>query len=115
MGKYFKTTFWTIFGLRDFISLGDFVYGEFIIYTHNIPAYHVGCFRENSPSDAMVNRLLTEKKETIESILSKINETQGLKLNFGKSPLIIQIVKKEEIVELDLPPLPENWIKDILI
>ncbi|MCO5947582.1 hypothetical protein [Mucilaginibacter flavidus] len=115
MEKYFKTTFWTIFGLRDLINLGDFVYGEFIIYDGNIPAYHVNCFRKNSVSDALVNQLLAGGKESIESAIRKINGKQGTKLNFGKSPLLIRIEKKEEIVELDLPPLPENWIKDILI
>lgn len=116
MRTYFKTTFWTIFGLRDFVTLRDFAYAEWLIYNGNVLAYHVACFRENSASDAMVNQLITEKRETMDSILRKINERQGTKLHFGRhQPLFILIQKKEEFVELDLPPLPENWIKAILI
>lgn len=112
MRKYRQISYSTLFGLKRFIDLGDFGYKEWIIYNNAIPKYHVNCFRENSASDAIINGLLSSKLETIESIMDKINKAQATKLSFIERPFL-ELVKKIELVELDLIPLPESWVENI--
>ncbi|MDB5143958.1 MAG: uncharacterized protein JWQ66_2671 [Mucilaginibacter sp.] len=101
-------------GVRKMISLGDFVYGEWIIYDNRIPKYHINIFDDKkSNSNVILSSLLTNEKETIGSIVNKINAQQHTKLSFGKGWPPIVIIKKEESIDLELPPLPEEWVKNI--
>ncbi|MGF7073105.1 hypothetical protein ABIC84_001034 [Mucilaginibacter sp. 3215] len=56
--------------------------------------------------------LLNNKTETIESIISKINQNHGLKLSLDNRPFI-RLRLKSEPVNLNLPPLPDYLIKNI--
>ncbi len=56
--------------------------------------------------------LLNNKTETIESIVSKINQNQGLKLSLDNRPFI-KVRVKSEAVNLSLPPLPDHFVKHI--
>lgn len=109
---YRVTTYYSIKGLIKFVDLGDFTYGEWIVYDNKIPKYHINSFNKGSNSDILINSLLESKKETIESIINKINIEQGTKLSLGNRPLI-ELIKKSEMMNLDLTPLPEHWIKTI--
>jgi hypothetical protein len=109
--KYLQLSFYTLTGIRKMIDLGDQSYGEWLIYDHLIPKYHVMIF-EKDDSNMLINSLISSKSETIDSIVEKINAGQGRKLSLGKRPLI-KIVKKEELVDLELIPIPVDWIKNI--
>ena len=67
---------------------------------------------EKDQSDELINELISNKTETIKSIIKKINVRQGTSLTIGSRPFI-EILKKEELVDLELTPLPINWIKNI--
>ncbi len=112
MGKYLQVSFRTLTGIRTFIDLGDFSYGEWIIYDNNIPKYHVGFSDIPSSSNKLLLSLLNSKTETIESILEKINTKNNTRLSLGKRPFI-EIIEKEESIELDLTPLPDHWLENI--
>ena len=86
-------------------------YGQWIIYDNEIPKYHVNIFDKGPSSEVLLN-LLETKNETIESAISKINKKENTKLSLGYRPTI-EVIKKSELVNLDLKPLPENWVSNI--
>ncbi|MBD1384951.1 hypothetical protein IDJ75_06650 [Mucilaginibacter rigui] len=111
MTRYLLVSFYTLTGIRKVIDLGDFSYGEWVIYEDKSPVYLVNLHTENEP-DMIINSLLNKGIETIESIVSKINIKQGTNLSLANMP-VIRLIKSEEQVELDLPPLPIDWLKNI--
>ena len=106
-------SYYTLTGIRKFINIVDFSYGEWIIYDNKIPKYHIVVFENEGPSNALINELLRSKKETVESILGKINKSRNTKLSLGNRPFC-EFVKKSEHIELDLIPLPYEWVKQLL-
>ncbi len=98
-------------GIQKVIKLSDMTYGEWIIYNDRIPVYHVDVL-DGSVSGNQINDLLKTKKETIESILEKINKDKNVRLSLGSRPFL-ELTKEEKHVELELPPLPEGWLKNI--
>lgn len=111
MRKYLQVSFYTLTGIRKLIDLGDFVYGEWVIYNNKKPEYHIILF-QNDASNLLIKSLLESKKETVDSIINKINIKQGTKLSLGTSPLI-ELIQKEELIELNLIPFPDHWVKNI--
>ena len=111
MRKYLQVSYYTLTGIKKLIDLGDQSYGEWIIYDETTPKYHL-CVFEYGVSNILVKSLLDSKQETITSIIKKINLKRRTKLSFGRKPLI-KVVKKEELIELNLIQLPEHWIKNI--
>ena len=108
---YRVITYYSIKGLIDFVDLGDISYDQWIIYDDGIPKYHVNMFDKNTTSIALLN-LFESRKETIESIISKISTKENIKLSLGYKPTI-KLIKKSELVNLDLKPIPENWVLNI--
>ncbi|RWY50159.1 hypothetical protein [Mucilaginibacter gilvus] len=111
MAKYLQVSFYTWRGIIKVIDLGDFSYGEWIVYNDSAPRYIVDVHTENE-SDRIINSMINKGIETFDSIISKINIKQGNKLHLANMPLF-RFVKKEEYVELDLPPLPVGWLKNL--
>jgi hypothetical protein len=61
----------------------------------------------------MINSIINKSENTIEGIIKNINTHYGTKLSLTTRPLI-ELIKKEELIELDLGPLPEQWVKNIV-
>ena len=112
MNKYLLIEYFTFNGIRKFIDLGDSAYGQWIIYDHSTPKYFVNTFDLNTGTNLLIRKLIEDKKETIESIIIKLNENNNLNLSLGQRPLV-QIVKESSYIELELNSLPENWFKNI--
>lgn len=93
MKKYRVTTFLTLFGKKELVELPDSSYGEWVVYENGFPKYYINCFNSYSESNQIILRLLSDKAESIQSILNKINRKKGLKLY--------------------LEDIPANWIKEI--
>jgi len=110
--KYLQLSFYTLTGVKKIIDLGDFSWAEWIVYDNKVPKYHINLYTELS-SDMMINSIINKKENTIEGIIENINSRYGTKLSLITRPLIV-IVKKEELIELDLVPLPEEWVKNII-
>ncbi|TWJ04912.1 hypothetical protein JN11_00635 [Mucilaginibacter frigoritolerans] len=110
--KYLQLTFYSFTGIKKIIDLGDFSYAEWIVYDNDVPKYHINLYTELK-SDMMINSILNKKENTIEGILKNINTQYGTKLSLTTRPLIM-LLKKEELVELDLGTLPEQWVKNII-
>jgi len=110
---YRVTTYYSLHGPVSFVELPDAAYGEWIIYDNSVPKYHVNVFDNNADSNVQLQVLIKNKNETIESVIDKINTNQNTQLSLGSKP-VIEIVQSSELVDLDLKPLPEHWIKNIL-
>lgn len=110
--KYRIDTYKTLTKTINYVDLGMFAYGEWIIYEKKTPKYHISCFRENSESDLIIKNLLESKNFTIESIIKYVNQKFNKKLNFGRRPLI-GLKIKSELTELELMPIPIELIKNI--
>lgn len=108
--KYLKKTYRTISGTSDFIDIGNHGYGEWIVYESLVPKFHINCFRENSESDSIIKTLIENENQTIENILTLINKNLRKKLTLGKRP-IIALETKRELIELELNPIPTEWLK----
>jgi hypothetical protein len=112
--KYRQLSFYTLRGITKFIDLGDFSYGEWIVYDGRGPKYHVNIFDEQYNSNLLIKSLIENERETLYSIIHKISINEGVKLSLGHRPLFIEIVQKSELVDLELDPLPERWVKNII-
>jgi len=113
MKQYRQVSYQTLTGVKKLIDISDLTYGEWIIYNNKLPMYYVDIFDKVSGSNMLIEKLLTSKSETVESLINKINLKQGTNLSLAKRPLI-EIVKSSEFLELDLISLPETWIKSII-
>jgi len=111
MRKYRVTSFLTLSGIRRIVELSDMTYGEWIIYEGRIPKYHIASF-DGSKSSKKIDALLDSKKETLDTILTKINKATGQSLCERNSPFI-RIKLSSELVELDLKPIPLEWLNMI--
>lgn len=107
--KYLKTTYKTITGKADVIDIGDYTYGEWIIYENEKPRFHINCFRENSESDILIKNRIENQNQSIEFIINEINSKLKKKLTLGKRPTI-EIKIKSELIEMVLHPLPIEWL-----
>jgi hypothetical protein len=111
MDKYLQVSYYTLTGIRKLIDLGDFSYGEWIVYDGDLPKYHINVHTQYC-SDMAINSIINKKSESIESILKKINIRHTLNLNLGRKPCIL-LVKKEEHIDLELIPLPDYLVENI--
>lgn len=112
MRSYLQLSYYTLKGIVNYIDLGNFVYGEWIVYQDDIPQYHISCFDSELNSNKTVFQLLESKKESIESIVNKINHKYKINLSFNNRPFI-RFLKKSESANWDLIPLPEDWLKNL--
>jgi len=83
------------------------------VYEGDEPKFYIDAFNKDAASNKTIfEMLLNNKTETIESIISKINQNHGLKLSLDNRPFI-RLRLKSEPVNLNLPPLPDYLIKNI--
>lgn len=111
MAKFFQNSYYSLKGERKIIDLGEFSHGEWIVYEDCKPVFYINLHTENK-SDVLINSLINTKKETIDTIITKVNQSQGTKLHLNPTPLF-GFIKEVKSIELDLFPLPEHWIKTI--
>lgn len=111
--KYTLNTYLTLWGVWKLIEVPDQGwYGKWVLYLDRQPKYLISCFDEHSESDMIITRLIESKRETLESIVCKIYKNEGVKLVNGFFPWF-GIKTKSEFVDMDIPPLPTDWLKKI--
>ncbi|PWK78909.1 hypothetical protein LX99_01362 [Mucilaginibacter oryzae] len=111
--KYRVVTYYTFRGLVKSVHLGDFVYGEWIVYQDEEARYHINVFKQRANSDLIINDLLlNNKNETIKTIIDKINKNHGLKLSLNNRPFI-RLRLRSETADLNLPPIPDHFVKNL--
>tara|TARA_R110001592_G_scaffold51704_1_gene158868 strand:- start:1395 stop:1730 length:336 start_codon:yes stop_codon:yes gene_type:complete len=110
MKKYKLTTYRTITGSKNILEILKKKTGQWILYKNDEPTYFVDCFDFKEESNLILNNLILSEKNTIDEVLKKIKKKTKIKLSLIKPP-IVEIELKSEIKELQLPPLPEEWLQ----
>ncbi|MEQ6124509.1 hypothetical protein AAON49_09930 [Pseudotenacibaculum sp. MALMAid0570] len=104
-----QTTYRTLIGVKEIVDFPKKQYAQWIVYLDNKPKYHINCFDQKAESNIILNGLVLSAQKAIEDILRDINKRQRINLSIKRAPLI-QIPIKTEIKDLELKPLPIQWL-----
>lgn len=107
--KFKLTTYRTLVGTKDVLEIPKKKSGQWIIYQNNKPKYFVDCFDFKEESNLIMNNLILSEKNTIDDVIKRIKKKKNINLSLAKPP-IFEIKVKSEVRELELAPLPEEWI-----
>lgn len=103
------TTYKTLTGTKEILELTQKTRTEAIVYQNNQPAYHVDCFDLQTESNVIMNGLVLAQKRSISEVIKDIAKKNNVDLAIKEAP-IFSIEKSSEMREVELPPLPENWL-----
>lgn len=107
--KYKLTTYRTLTGTKDVLEIPKKKTGQWIIYQNDEPTYLVDCFDFKKESNLIMNNLILSERKTIDEVIKRIKKKNKVKLSLARPP-IFEIEVKSEEKELELAPLPEEWI-----
>ena len=107
--KFKLTTYRTLTGTKEILQLPKKKSGQWIIYQNREPAYFVDCFDFNEESNLILNNLILSERKTIDDVIKTICRNKNVKLTVPKIPLFEIEIKTQER-ELELQPLPEEWL-----
>ena len=109
--KFRLSTYLTFSGTKDVIESLKKTETRWVIYEDNKPKFFVDVFDLETESNAMMNSLVLCGKRSLKEVLELINKKNNINLSI---PIVSKIgIKKKlssEIIELDLKPLPEEWL-----
>ena len=109
--KLLATTYRTFSGIKEFIEIPRKKETQWIVYQDNNPTYFVDFFDIEIESNAMMNSLVLCAKRTIGDVLIMINERNNVNLSVSKiSSIGLKMKLKSEVKNLDLQPIPEEWL-----
>ena len=108
--KYKLTTYRTLTGTKEVLEIPKKKSGQWIIYQNDEPTYFVDCFDFKIESNLIMNNLILSERRSIDEVIKRIRKNKKIKLSLPKTP-IFEIEVKSEEKELDLQPLPEEWIQ----
>ncbi|CAL2089539.1 hypothetical protein [Tenacibaculum sp. 190524A02b] len=106
---YKLTTYKTLTGTKQILELQKKKRTEAIVYKGNQPAFFVDCFDLQTESNVKMNSLVLCQKRSIEEVIKDISKRNNIDLSVKEAPLF-SIEKSYEYREVELPPLPENWL-----
>ncbi|NVK53213.1 MAG: hypothetical protein HWD85_09780 [Flavobacteriaceae bacterium] len=108
--KFKLTTYKTLVGTKDVLEIPKKKSGQWIIYQNDKPAYFVDCFDFKEESNLIMNHLILSGGKTINQVINNIKRKKNISLSLPKKPFLEIEVKSEE-KELQLKPLPEEWLQ----
>lgn len=109
MKKFKLTTYRTLTGTKKILKIPKKKSGQWVIYQNNEPTYFVDCFDFKIESNLIMNNLILSERKTIDEVIKKIKKKKKVNISIPKIP-IFEIEVKSEIKELELEPLPEEWL-----
>jgi len=107
--KYKLTKYKTFTGKKEIVEIIENAYGQWIIYQNKKPRFHVNCFDLKTESNQILNGMLLAQQKPMSEVLDIINNKNRLNLSIEKAPLL-EIKVNSELAELDLDPLPLEWL-----
>ena len=107
--KFNLTTYKTLKGKEEIIELIDKKDTKAIIYKDNKPAYFVDCFDLQTEANVLMNSLVLCQRNTMPFVINAISKKNNINLEVKEIPFF-SIKSGSKIIELDLPPLPEEWL-----
>ncbi|TYP99552.1 hypothetical protein C7447_101152 [Tenacibaculum adriaticum] len=106
---YNLTTYRTITGKKQILETKKKKSTEAIIYQDGKPAFFVDCFDLQTESNVIMNSLVLCQQRSMNTVIKEIAQKNNINLSIKGTPLFV-IKKTSEIKELELPPLPEEWL-----
>ncbi len=108
---FLATNYRTLSGTKEIIEVPQKKNTQWVIYKDNKPAYFVDLFDLQKESNAMMNSLVLCAKRSMKEVLELINKKNNINLSMPKiSRLGFKIKVKSELIELNLEPIPEEWL-----
>ncbi|AUC85829.1 hypothetical protein CW731_11255 [Polaribacter sp. ALD11] len=109
--KLLATTYRTLSGTKEIIELPLKKNSQWIIYKDGKPSFFVDFYDLQEESNAMMNSLVLCSKRTITEALELINKKNNINLSIPKiSRLGFSKKIKSESTNLDLQPIPKEWL-----
>ena len=106
-----ENTYRTFSGIKKVMEIPKRKSTQWIIYQDNQPKFFVDLYDLSIESNAMMNSLVLCAKKSIRDVLEVINKKNNVNLSIPKiSKLGIKQKLKSEPKNIDLKPLPEQWL-----
>ena len=104
-------TYRTLSGIKEVIELSRKKYHQRVIYLDNKPTYFVDYYDLKVESNAMMNSLVLCTDNSLDYVLKIISKRNNINLSVPKiSRIGFKKRIKSENTELDLQPIPEEWL-----
>ena len=108
---FLETTYRTYSGIKKIIEIRQKKPKQWIIYKDDNPSYFVDFYDLEKESNCMMNSLVLCAKRSIKEVLELINKKNNINLSVPKiSRLGFKKKIKSKLIELDLEPIPEEWL-----
>jgi hypothetical protein len=108
---FLETTYRTFSGAKKIIEIRQKKPTQWIIYKDDNPSYFVDFYDLEKESNCMMNSLVLCAKRSIKEVLELINKKNNINLSVPKiSRLGFKKKIKSKLIELDLEPIPEEWL-----
>ena len=105
------TTYRTLSGTKKIIEVPQKKATQWVIYKDDKPTYFVDLYDLQTESNAMMNSLVLCAKRSMEEVLERINKKNNINLFLPRiSRLGFKIKVRSELIELNLKPIPEEWL-----
>ncbi|MDY0781189.1 hypothetical protein [Tenacibaculum sp. IB213877] len=106
---YKLTTYKTIRGKKEILETQKKKSTEAIIYQDDKPAFFVDCFDLQTESNIIMNSLVLCQQRSLKAVIKEIAAKNNVNLSIKETPLFV-LKSSYELKEMELPPLPENWL-----
>jgi hypothetical protein len=109
--KLIEVTYRTFSGNKKILKIPGRKSSQWIIYQDNEPKYFVDLYDLSIEANAMMNSLVLCTKSRMKDVLKLINKRNNINLSTRKfSSLGFHKQKDSKVVNIDLQPLPEEWL-----
>lgn len=109
--KVYLNTYRTLSKKKKVYEIPNKKETEWIVYQNGSPKFYVDLFDLTIESNSMMNSLVLCSKRTLEEVLELINKKNNVSLSIPRiSKLGFKKKLKSEVIEINLKPLPEEWL-----
>ena len=80
-----------------------------VVYQDDKPAYFVDCFDMEEASNVEMNLLVLCQQRSMKSVINEIAQKNEVNIYVKEAPFF-SVKRNTRKVELELPPLPLDWV-----
>ncbi len=107
--KFNLTTYKTLTGKKEIVELIKRKSTQAVIYKDDVASFFVDCFDLETEANVLMNSLVLCQEQSMRDVIEKIASKNNVALSVKEAP-IFSIKSSFKTIELDLPPLPEEWL-----
>lgn len=107
--KFYLKTYKTLTGNKRILETIKKKSTEAVVYKDDEPAYFVDCFDLQTEANVIMNDLVLCEKRSMRDVVAYIGKKNNINLSI-KEVSLFTIEISSEIKNIDLPPLPEEWL-----